>query len=128
MLRYKLFQDGPFLAFRLILIFHYRIVSYMNIFFTCKNTLVIMLQLYRFYAVQTEKKAKKKKRRSDVSSISIISRGDIYKGTRHSRYLVENSKLKRIKDIEANLSQSEETSEETDKYELSRDHVKNFKK
>jgi len=42
-----LLQDAPFLGFRLLLIAHYRIISYMNVFFTCKNTLVIMLQLYR---------------------------------------------------------------------------------
>ena len=43
-----LLQDAPFLGFRLLLIAHYRIISYMNVFFTCKNTLVIMLQLYRW--------------------------------------------------------------------------------
>jgi hypothetical protein len=42
-----LLQDAPFLGFRLLLIVHYRIISYMNVFFTCKNTLVIVLQLYR---------------------------------------------------------------------------------
>lgn len=42
-----LLQDAPFLGFRLLLIAHYRIISYMNVFFTCKNTLVIVLQLYR---------------------------------------------------------------------------------
>lgn len=29
-------QDAPFLAFRLLIIIHYRIISYMNVFFTCK--------------------------------------------------------------------------------------------
>lgn len=29
-------QDAPFLAFRLLIILHYRIVTYMNVFFTCK--------------------------------------------------------------------------------------------
>ncbi|XP_063836009.1 transmembrane protein 26 [Ostrinia nubilalis] len=33
-------QDAPFLAFRLLIICHYKIINYMNIFFTCKNTLV----------------------------------------------------------------------------------------
>lgn len=31
-----LLQDAPFLAFRLLIIVHYRIISYMNVFFTCK--------------------------------------------------------------------------------------------
>ncbi|KAG4076381.1 hypothetical protein HA402_005824 [Bradysia odoriphaga] len=57
-----LLQDAPFLAFRLLIIIHYRIISYMNVFFTCKNTLVILLQLYRLYVVHTEnRKANKKK-------------------------------------------------------------------
>jgi len=43
------------------LIGYYRIISYMNIFFTCKNTLVIALQLYRLYVVYAEKKSSAKK-------------------------------------------------------------------
>ncbi|EDS31509.1 transmembrane protein 26 [Culex quinquefasciatus] len=49
-----LLQDAPFLAFRLLIIVHYKIITYMNIFFTCKNTLVILLQLYRLYVVHSE--------------------------------------------------------------------------
>uniref|UniRef100_A0A336M1F4 CSON007663 protein n=1 Tax=Culicoides sonorensis TaxID=179676 RepID=A0A336M1F4_CULSO len=56
-----LLQDAPFLAFRLLIIIHYKIISYMNVFFTCKNTLVILLQLYRLYVVHTENHKNKKK-------------------------------------------------------------------
>lgn len=72
-------QDGPFLVFRLLLILHYKIISYMNIFFTCKNTLVILLQIYRLYVVYTEGN-KKPSGTDDVelqSNISIISRSDL---------------------------------------------------
>ncbi|XP_048480260.1 transmembrane protein 26 [Plutella xylostella] len=48
-------QDAPFLAFRLLIICHYNIVNYMNIFFTCKNTLVILLQIYRLYVLHLER-------------------------------------------------------------------------
>ncbi|CAL8111502.1 unnamed protein product [Orchesella dallaii] len=48
-------QDAPFLIFRALLILYYKIITYMNIFFTCKNTLVIILQFYRLYVVQQEK-------------------------------------------------------------------------
>ena len=41
-------QDAPFFVFRLLIIAYWRVISYMNIFFTCKNTLVILLQLYRY--------------------------------------------------------------------------------
>uniref|UniRef100_A0A182SXY4 Transmembrane protein 26 n=1 Tax=Anopheles maculatus TaxID=74869 RepID=A0A182SXY4_9DIPT len=59
-----LLQDAPFLTFRLLIIVHYKIITYMNIFFTCKNTLVILLQLYRLYVVNSEnrKAAATKKR------------------------------------------------------------------
>lgn len=81
-------QDAPFLTFRLLIIIHYQIISYMNVFFTCnshknltrneflqflvsnffivgKNTLVILLQLYRLYVVHTEnRKSKSKKKKS----------------------------------------------------------------
>lgn len=75
-----LLQDAPFLAFRLLIIIHYKIISYMNVFFTCKffskniqikcrldmnftgkNTLVILLQLYRLYVVHSENHKHKKK-------------------------------------------------------------------
>lgn len=39
-------QDAPFFVFRLLLITYYKLISYMNIFFTCKNTLVITLQVH----------------------------------------------------------------------------------
>ncbi|KYM98911.1 Transmembrane protein 26 [Cyphomyrmex costatus] len=115
-------QDGPFLAFRLILIIHYQIVSYMNIFFTCKNTLVILLQLYRLYVVQTENKSKLNKRYSkrEISNIKIISRGDMYKDVR-MRTLRDNNKYKnrRDKDIEANYSETEDSREDIDKFDSS---------
>ncbi|XP_059083788.1 transmembrane protein 26-like isoform X2 [Tigriopus californicus] len=43
-----LLQDLPFLCLRLTLIFRYKVISHMNIFFTCKNSLVMLLQMYRF--------------------------------------------------------------------------------
>lgn len=39
----------------MLLITYFKIISYMNIFFTAKNTLVIILQFYRLYVVQQEK-------------------------------------------------------------------------
>ncbi|CAL7942197.1 unnamed protein product [Xylocopa violacea] len=120
-------QDGPFLAFRLILIIHYRIVSYMNIFFTCKNTLVILLQLYRLYVVQTENK-NKRKRKPELSNISIISKGDIYKDTRRKKTIEERRKRRRDKDVEANYSDSEETTEEADKFDSSPTNIARSKR
>ncbi|XP_066586241.1 transmembrane protein 26 [Prorops nasuta] len=114
-----LLQDGPFLAFRLILITHYKIVSYMNIFFTCKNTLVILLQLYRLYVVQTENKSGRGKREYEKyngGSISIISKGDMYKNCKKFHHDRRIKKLKE-RDIEANYLESEESSEESDRYD-----------
>ncbi|KAK9869741.1 hypothetical protein WA026_003477 [Henosepilachna vigintioctopunctata] len=72
-------QDAPFLVFRLLLITHFEIISYMNVFFTCKNTLVILLQLYRLYVVNSENKKKlAKRKRFELTNISIISKGDMY--------------------------------------------------
>uniref|UniRef100_A0A182N5U4 Transmembrane protein 26 n=1 Tax=Anopheles dirus TaxID=7168 RepID=A0A182N5U4_9DIPT len=66
-----LLQDAPFLTFRLLIIVHYKIITYMNIFFTCKNTLVILLQLYRLYVVNSEnRKAAASKRRSQARTSS----------------------------------------------------------
>lgn len=48
-------QDAPFLVLRLLLIFDYGVVSYTNMFFTCKNTLVCMLLTYRLVVIQLER-------------------------------------------------------------------------
>lgn len=48
-------QDAPFLVLRLLLIFYYGVLSYTNMFFTCKNTLVILLLLYRLIVIQIER-------------------------------------------------------------------------
>ncbi|KAF7412407.1 hypothetical protein HZH66_001303 [Vespula vulgaris] len=116
-------QDGPFLAFRLILIIHYQIVSYMNIFFTCKNTLVILLQLYRLYVVHSESNSKRKKEKYEkyeVPNISIISRTDMSKETRSRRSQDDRKrKRRRERDVEENLSDSEDSTEEIDKFDSS---------
>ncbi|ESO88818.1 hypothetical protein LOTGIDRAFT_125533, partial [Lottia gigantea] len=46
-------QDLPFLVVRLLLIFRYKVVSYTNFFFTSKNTLVIILLMYRLIVIET---------------------------------------------------------------------------
>ena len=58
-------QDAPFLVVRLLLIFKYKVISYTNMFFTSKNSLVIVLLLYRCVVVQAE--ARRKKRNVDKS-------------------------------------------------------------
>lgn len=91
----------------------------MNIFFTCKNTLVILLQLYRLHVVQTENKNKKNKGPRS-SNISIISHGDMYKDIRGRKFCDDKKKKRRRnKDVEANYSESEESTEEVDKFNSS---------
>ncbi|KAK3801378.1 hypothetical protein RRG08_059080 [Elysia crispata] len=47
-------QDAPFLVLRLLLIFRYDVLSYTNIFFTSKNSLVLVLQIYRLVVLFSE--------------------------------------------------------------------------
>ena len=47
-----LMQDGPFLAMRLYLLIEFNIINQMMLFFTLKNILVIILQLYRMIIVR----------------------------------------------------------------------------
>lgn len=54
----------------------------MNVFFTCKNTLVILLQLYRLYVVHSEH-TKKKSTDEELTHVSIISKGDFGETTRN---------------------------------------------
>nr|XP_004227132.1 transmembrane protein 26-like [Ciona intestinalis] len=44
-------QDGPFLCFRLYLLVGLNVVSQMMVFFTCKNLLVLLLQIYRLITI-----------------------------------------------------------------------------
>ena len=50
-----LLQDLPFLVLRMMLIFKYNVLSYTNMFFTSKNTLVIVLLVYRLVVVFLER-------------------------------------------------------------------------
>nr|XP_040580383.1 LOW QUALITY PROTEIN: transmembrane protein 26-like [Lepeophtheirus salmonis] len=63
-------QDAPFFVFRLLLITYYRLISYMNIFFTCKNTLVIVLQFYRLLIVQLDKKEQLRKQTQKTNKLA----------------------------------------------------------
>lgn len=49
-----LLQDAPFLATRLYLLIAHQTISYIMIFFTCKNMLVVFLQCYRLMVVCCE--------------------------------------------------------------------------
>lgn len=48
-------QDGPFLAVRLYLVIEIEARQHMMIFFTCKNILIILLQLYRLAVIYLER-------------------------------------------------------------------------
>lgn len=100
----------------------------MNIFFTCKNTLVILLQLYRLYVVQSESKSKRKEdkcEKYEIPNISIISRNDMHRGRKHIRFK-KDRRRKKVKgiDLEENVSDSDD-SESIDRYDLS---PKNFER
>ncbi|KAF7279272.1 transmembrane protein 26 [Rhynchophorus ferrugineus] len=103
-------QDAPFLVFRLLLITHFQIISYMNVFFTCKNTLVILLQLYRLYVVYSEHN--KKQEEVELTNISIISKGDIYAGTKRGYKKNDKEKTKKPKSSRKAPSSDEDDSDE----------------
>ncbi|KAF7695477.1 transmembrane protein 26 [Silurus meridionalis] len=47
-------QDGPFLVYRLYLMVRENVLNQLMIFFTCKNILIVMLELYRISVVHFE--------------------------------------------------------------------------
>lgn len=49
-----LMQDLPFLILRLIAVIHFQVQSYTTIFFTCKNTFILLLQFYRLWSICME--------------------------------------------------------------------------
>lgn len=44
-----LLQDAPFLTFRLLIIVHYKIITYMNIFFTCKSVRFVLSRVIHIF-------------------------------------------------------------------------------
>ncbi|XP_065407951.1 transmembrane protein 26 isoform X1 [Chrysemys picta bellii] len=50
-------QDGPFLVLRLILMSYFKVINQMLVFFTAKNILVVMLQLYRLIVLSLDCRA-----------------------------------------------------------------------
>ncbi|CAF2631029.1 unnamed protein product [Rotaria sp. Silwood2] len=49
-----LMQDLPFVTIRLIAVIHFKVHSYTIIFFTCKNLIILFLQLYRLWSICIE--------------------------------------------------------------------------
>ncbi|XP_029994705.1 transmembrane protein 26-like [Sphaeramia orbicularis] len=47
-------QDGPFLLYRLYLMIQEQVLNQLMIFFTCKNILIVLLEIYRILVVQCE--------------------------------------------------------------------------
>ncbi|XP_067268794.1 transmembrane protein 26 [Pseudorasbora parva] len=48
-------QDGPFLIYRLYLLIRENVLNQLMIFFTCKNILIVLLEVYRICVVHFEK-------------------------------------------------------------------------
>jgi hypothetical protein len=49
-----MFQDGPFFALRLTAVIHFGVRTFVTMFFTCKNAIILFLQLYRVGAIYLE--------------------------------------------------------------------------
>nr|XP_019944401.1 PREDICTED: transmembrane protein 26-like [Paralichthys olivaceus] len=49
-------QDGPFLVYRLYLMVQEQVLNQLMIFFTCKNIVIVLLELYRIFVVQCEQR------------------------------------------------------------------------
>lgn len=64
----------------------------MNVFFTCKNTLVILLQLYRLYVVQSES-------RKGKSSKRLESKHKRSKSNQRQQKSKKGSKRREVEDI-----------------------------
>ncbi|XP_037953074.1 transmembrane protein 26 [Teleopsis dalmanni] len=98
-------QDAPFLTFRLLIIFQYKIINYMNVFFTCKNSLVIILQLYRLYVVNAEFWKHRRELKNASKSRHYKSRRRVRDEDANSIYMISSErgtdmkrKIKRAKD------------------------------
>ncbi|VDD81041.1 unnamed protein product [Mesocestoides corti] len=64
-------QDLPFLALRLTLVMHFNVRSYSNIFFTCKNSLLILLQVFRSTVILGEFRRQWNNPNADIPMILV---------------------------------------------------------
>ena len=51
-----IFQDGPFLALRLTAVIEFNVRTFVTMFFTFKNAIILFLQIYRLSAICSEAK------------------------------------------------------------------------
>ncbi|XP_071487424.1 transmembrane protein 26-like [Diadema antillarum] len=79
-------QDGPFLTMRLYLLTVEDAVNHMMIFFTCKNMLIMLLQVYRLLVICIE--------RPETQSSSIVRTVVRYRD-RSRRYVTEHANERR---------------------------------
>ncbi|XP_034659924.1 transmembrane protein 26 [Drosophila subobscura] len=114
-------QDAPFLTFRLLIIFQYKIINYMNVFFTCKNSLVIILQLYRLYVVNAEFWKTRRESRM-AKSRQFQSRRRVQDADQNSIYMISNErggdvkkKIKKAKDKDYAIQEASYSKKKKDK-------------
>jgi len=56
-----IFQDGPFFVLRMTAVFRFDVRTFVTMFFTCKNAIILFLQFYRLSAIVQEARKKGKK-------------------------------------------------------------------
>ncbi len=64
-------QDGPFLTIRMYIIVNYKSLNYTILFYTCKNFLVICLQIYRLVIVGINAKSQGKDEEDQTTSPKV---------------------------------------------------------
>ncbi|KAM4851815.1 transmembrane protein 26 [Thomomys bottae] len=75
-------QDGPFLVVRLILMTYFQVINHMLVFFAVKNSLVVLLHLYRLVALALAARA----------SLQDLSQGPKAEHTRQAQALESESR------------------------------------
>lgn len=82
-----LLQDLPFLVLRMLLIFKYNVLSYTNMFFTSKNTLVIALLVYRLIVLFINRNVPVKEISVDTlySEVSQVPERSVFRRTSEIR-------------------------------------------
>jgi hypothetical protein len=66
-----MFQDGPFLALRLTAVINFDVRTFVTVFFTCKNAIILFLQFYRLSAIYLEEDKEEENLESAKSQSSI---------------------------------------------------------
>lgn len=72
-----IFEDGPFFGLRLTAVIKFNVRTFVTMFFTCKNAIILFLQLYRLVAIYKENQEENEGENELQASLSSLKLNEL---------------------------------------------------